>query len=138
MDNISLLELIHELYIQRIEITCEWNKKSIINFIKERDININEALTFEKYKWEYYCKNHYINCLYIYDVDFEFCEDDIIKLEDETICKIIIENINNNIYIYLNDKKMNVDEFINIINNKDITIIKNIDKCYFDRNIGNI
>lgn len=130
-DNYSLMELIYQLYLARVQILCPWNKKAIIDMIKEYDIEIPEK-TANIIIWEYDIRP---DILYIYNYDFTFTSGDKIQLSDGQIYTIImitvdnicLENTNNN-----DNKHIRCEEFIQLLyNNPDITILQNMDKYYF-------
>lgn len=144
--NYTLVELIYELYMNRIEIICDWNKNSIIMMMKELNIKIPEKHIIQKSEWEINSDND-TNSIYIYKSNFEINEGDIFQLSDNNKY-IIIEIKKENSYIillninhdYISDLYLTIDinKFIEILDFKDITILANIDKYYFSRYIGNM
>jgi hypothetical protein len=66
----------------RVQISCPWNKKKILG-IQNQIPNKHK----ESYKWEY--NDGYI---YVYELQFEFQDGDIIQLADKKKYLIIILN----------------------------------------------
>ena len=153
-DNYTLLELINELYLARRQITCMWNKKELIELIKELWIDIPfKDKPLQNNTWQ--CLKQkiiddiYSYYIYIYDCCFEFQDGDIIQMEDKKVYYIDIENVeevitNNNeivytdlVYVYLSEINtlekitMTGEKFMKIVDNEDITILRNTDKTYY-------
>jgi acyl carrier protein len=73
-ENYTLLELIDELTLSRIQILCSWNKKEIIRMIEEFDINIpKKYLQMQNNIWEIgEDSSSNVKYISIYDCRFEF------------------------------------------------------------------
>jgi len=153
-NNYTLLELIYELYLARRQITSRWNKKELIQLIKELWIDIPLKNTpLQSNIWQCHKKtiadDVYSYYIYVYDCSFEFQDGDIIQMEDSKIYTIEIELVEEIItdyneiiytdlvYVHLSDINtvekitMTGEKFMNIVDNEDITILKNTDKVYY-------
>lgn len=135
-DNYTLLELIYELTLSRIQILCPWNKKELIKMINEYNIIIPEKQEFlENNIWEYVPEN---NSIFIYKCAFEFQDGDVIKTSDGNIYSIeLVSNVNSlnivHLYNISTQEKiiLNINEFMYMIDNTDITILQNADRFYY-------
>jgi len=144
-ENYTLLELINLVEIEKIN--CPWNKKAIIKTIKNKKLNIPKKYEeIEPTKWIYYEKSNnidyiYLDCIYT-NTYFKFYEGDIIQLSNGYILKLLnIIKLNYNVKQFTHLYFMNIninkkicilaEDFINMLDNDDITILQNLDRCYF-------
>jgi hypothetical protein len=145
--NYTLLELINIFYTGRIELSCRWSKKAIIDYIRSEKINIPQKDTSVQSNkwacWSIYNGSVKVNSIYIYELQFEISCGDMIQLLDGNIYYINIEAIDEDfidvVCVYLTDVKTNNEiwmygeKFVHMLDYDDVVIIQNIDKCHFDR-----
>lgn len=84
-ENYTLLELIRELELARIEIQCAWNKRAIIEMIEDRHLNIAKKYEpMQPTKWEHHWRRPYFesahkDIIYTTETFFDFSEGDIFQ-----------------------------------------------------------
>jgi hypothetical protein len=151
-ENYTLIELLHIIKEKKIDITCPWNKKMIIEMIKTDEQKFNIPKKYEPLipsSWNFdkhiittdsYRDEYLIVLSYLYNASLKFKYNDLIKLSDGNI--YIIEfvrdtdffNINMYVdimyvYMYCNDtgeeKYVYEDEFVKMLDYEDVTIIRN-------------
>jgi hypothetical protein len=151
-ENYTLIELLHIIKEKKIDITCPWNKKMIIEMIKtdEQKFNIPKKYeplipstwNFDKHKitTDSYRDEYLSMSSKLYNASFEFKYNDLIRLIDGNIYIIEFvrdtEFLNVNMYVdimyvymYCNDtgeeKYVYGDEFVKMLDYEDVTIIRN-------------
>ena len=147
-ENYTLIELLHILKEKKIDITCPWNKKMIIEMIKTDEQNFNIPKKYEPLvpsSWNFdkhritthsYIDEYLIVLSYLYNASLKFKYNDLIKLSDGNI--YIIEFVRDvefsnvdimYVYMYCNntgeEKYVYEDEFVKMLDYDDITIIRN-------------
>ena len=152
-ENYTLIELLHILKEKKIDITCPWNKKMIIEMIKtdEQKFNIPKkyeplvpsSWNFDKHRitTDSYIDEYLIVLSYLYNASLKFKYNDLIKLSDGNI--YIIEFVRDvefsnvdimYVYMYCNntgeEKYVYEDEFVKMLDYDDITIIRNRSEKY--------
>jgi hypothetical protein len=151
-ENYTLIELLHILKEKKIDITCYWNKNSIIEMIKKDEQKFNipkkyeplipSTWIFDKHRitTDSYRDDYLSVSSNLYNAIFEFKYYDLIRLSDGNIYIIEfakdIEFLNVNmhvdimyVYMYCNDtgeeKYVYGDEFVKMLDYDDVTIIRN-------------
>jgi len=151
-ENYTLIELLHILKEKKIDITCYWNKNSIIEMIKKDEQKFNipkkyeplipSTWNFDKHRitTDSYRDDYLSVSSNLYNAIFEFKYNDLIRLSDGNIYIIEfakdIEFLNVNmhvdimyVYMYCNDtgeeKYVYGDEFVKMLDYDDVTIIRN-------------
>ena len=151
-NNYTLIDLLHILKEKKIDSAYYWNKNAIIEMIKTDEQKFNIPKKYEPLissNWKFdkhritidsFRDDYLLVSSNTYDVSFEFRQNDLIRLSDGNIYIIEfekdIEFININMYIdimfvymYCNDtgeeKYFYGDEFVNMLDSEDVTIIRN-------------
>lgn len=151
-NNYTLIDLLHILKEKKIDIAYYWNKNAIIEMIKTDEQKFNIPKKYEPLipsNWKFdkhritidsFRDDYLLVSSNTYDVSFEFRQNDLIRLSDGNIYIIEFEKdvefINVNmyidimfVYIYCNDtgeeKYFYGDEFVNMLDSEDVTIIRN-------------
>lgn len=146
-DNYTLVELLYYLN-EDTQLRCDWNKKSLIEMIRNFKIDIPEKdCLLKPSTWD--CMRirqhndgvNFIYCIYIYDFQFEINSGDIIKLSDNETYQIDIDRIEDLyvdiVFVYLwnlktqNELCIKGEDFIHLLDYEDVTILQNMNKNYF-------
>lgn len=142
-NNYTLLELIYELHIARVQILCQWNKKAIIDMIKEFKIDIPEKRkpSSGATEWQHNTNRSNgsaIDTIFIYDCDIEFREGDVIQLQDGIAYEINlieyydVDTVDVCLKNIMGDKWLSGEQFVQMLDNDpDVTILQCMDKYYY-------
>lgn len=153
-DNYTFFELFELLKDKGINITCKYNKKSLIEFIRYNNIDIPQKDgPMKPSEWKHIRYRKSLDCI---DVSyFEFSDGDIIRLPDNSLHEIYIhkwgelisedlpvddpDSYKDVVYVYLTDMetqeehRLYAEEFIEILDEDDVTIEQCIN-CYYYMN----
>lgn len=149
-ENYTLLELINLLELEKLDYS--WNKKVIIEIIKNEKLNIPKKFeSLEPTGWIYNINTYnrsyndlyqiddkiYTNSIYIDKTYFSFNVNDIFNLNNKNYRIYDIQSKDEIISMYLKNTSTNelsciiAEDFIYALDHYDITILQNIDRCLF-------
>lgn len=145
-ESYTLLELIDKMYTIKYKGDFVWNKKAIIQKIKDEGLpippkDLNEP--FEYNVWEHYRVRRSLDLVYVKKYDFHVQDGDIIKMIDQKLYKvdcIVRDQVYDSdadtwvdiILMYFSDMQTNeercitADEFFEILDEEDVTIMQNL------------
>jgi hypothetical protein len=157
LENYTLLELIGALKERGIKITCPWNKRAIIKMISEEKLIIPpkyQDIEGAKAAYRYNCiyvfptvnTRRCIDNLFVkYKSDysaFRFQERDVIQFADGTAYNIAIKRVQDVLSVQLTNTNnicdemyLDAEQFINMLESDDITILQNVHQGHFIQDI---
>jgi len=144
--NYSLIELITLLDARKIPITCPLNKRCIIQMIHDKKIAIPMVKTIKKSEWHYEQVRYGDIVICVHGCEkptVDFLDGDTIRMENGEEYFILLQEYRHDddkkydtaIVLLTNTKTKEMieiggDEFVEMLDNKDITIVLNHSRVY--------